>query len=183
MAVVWGTTKDHNGYIDVKSVEGKGTKITLYFPAARIKRDSEETSSTIEDFMGNGESILVIDDVAEQREIASGMLKRLGYVVHSVPSGEKAVEYMKHNSADLILLDMVMDQGMDGLETYKKITELHPRQKAVIASGFSETNRVTEVQNLGGGAYLKKPYLLEKIGMAVRNELAKQPTLKNEQLN
>jgi CheY-like chemotaxis protein len=115
----------------------------------------------------------VVDDVIEQREIASGMLRRLGYVVKTVSSGEEAVEYMKNNSADLILLDMIMDQGMDGLETYKRITELHPLQKAIIASGFSETDRVAQVQNLGGGAYVKKPYLLEKIGMAVRNELAK----------
>ena len=68
---------------------------------------------------------------------------------------------------------MIMDPGMDGLDTYKKILELHPEQKAIIASGFSETGRVKEVQNLGAGAYIRKPLLLEKIGIAVKEELEK----------
>ena len=68
---------------------------------------------------------------------------------------------------------MIMDPGMDGLETYKKIIEIHPEQKAIIASGFSETDRVKEVQSLGAGAYIRKPFLLEKIGLAVKEELEK----------
>jgi DNA-binding NtrC family response regulator len=77
------------------------------------------------------------------------------------------------NSADLLILDMIMDLGIDGLETYKRILEFHPGQKAIIASGFSETERVKKVQKLGAGAYIKKPYVLEKIGIAVRAELDK----------
>jgi len=68
---------------------------------------------------------------------------------------------------------MIMDPGIDGLDTYKKILELHPGQKAIIASGFSETKRVKEAQRLGAGSYVKKPYILEKIGIAVRTELDK----------
>jgi DNA-binding NarL/FixJ family response regulator len=66
---------------------------------------------------------------------------------------------------------MIMGLGMDGLDTYKKILEIHPGQKAIIASGFSETDRVKEVQRLGAEAYVKKPYTLEKIGLAVKAEL------------
>jgi len=123
--------------------------------------------------MGNGEYILVIDDVEEQREIASGMLKKLGYSVSLVSSGEEAVEFMKDHSADLLVLDMIMAPGIDGLETYKRIHKLHPGQKAIVASGFSETDRVRETQTLGAGPYLKKPYTLEKIGLAVKTELGK----------
>ena len=173
MAVVWGTVKDHNGYIDVQSTEGKGTTFTLYFSATREKLSEDKSNLAIESYSGNGESILVIDDVEEQRNIASGMLKELGYSVVSVSSGEKAVEYLKTNKVDLLLLDMIMDPGMDGLDTYKKILKLHPGQKAIIASGFSETGRVKEVQNLGAGAYIRKPLLLEKIGIAVKKELEK----------
>jgi len=68
---------------------------------------------------------------------------------------------------------MIMDPGIDGLETYKRILELYPKQKAIIVSGFSETELVKEAQRLGAGAYVKKPYLLEKIGLAVRDELEK----------
>ena len=172
MAVVWGTVKDHNGYIHVQSTEGKGTTFTLYFPVTR-KSLEERPETTLEDYMGKGEVILVMDDVEAQRKIASGMLKELGYSVEMVSSGEEAVEYLKTNKADLLLLDMIMDPGMDGLETYKKILKMHPGQKAVIASGFSETDRVKELQSLGAGAYIKKPFLLEKIGLAVKDELEK----------
>jgi CheY-like chemotaxis protein len=171
MAVIWGTVKDHRGYIDVQSTEGKGTTFTLYFPASREKITGEECILPVEDYTGKGESILVIDDIAGQRELALNMLTTLGYSTHSVSSGEEAVEYLKEHSVDLIVLDMIMDPGMDGLETYKKIIKFHPRQKAIIVSGFSETDRVKKAQRLGAGAYVKKPYTLEKIGIAVRNEL------------
>ena len=172
MAVVWGTVKDHKGYINVRSTEGKGTTFTLYFPVTR--KSLEERSETfLEDYMGKGETILVVDDVEEQRNIASGMLKELGYSIVSVPSGEEAVEYLKTNKVDLLMLDMIMDPGMDGLDTYKKILKLYPGQKAIIASGFSETDRVEKVQSLGAGAYIRKPLLLEKIGLAVKEELEK----------
>jgi PAS domain S-box-containing protein len=171
MAVVWGTIKDHKGHIDVKSTEGKGTTFTLYFPVTRKEAVRDKPMMTIQRYMGKGESILIVDDMEEQREIASGILSKLGYSVTSVSGGEEAVAYLKEHTADLIVLDMIMAPGIDGLETYKRILELLPKQKAIIASGFSETDRVQEVQRLGAGAYVKKPYVLEKIGMAVRSEL------------
>jgi CheY-like chemotaxis protein len=171
MAVVWGTIKDHKGYIDVQSSQGKGTTFTLYFPVTRKELAKDKSGLSIEDYRSKGESILVVDDVEEQREIASSMLKKLGYSVTSVSSGEEAVNYLKDNSADLLVLDMIMNPGVDGYETYKRILEFHPGQKALIVSGFSETERVKEAQRLGAGAYVKKPYLLEKIGIAVRDEL------------
>ncbi|MBW2203405.1 MAG: response regulator [Deltaproteobacteria bacterium] len=173
MAVVWGTVKDHNGHIDVQSTEGRGTTFTLYFPVTRENLPEDEASLPIESYSGNGESILIVDDVEEQGKIASGMLKELGYSVLSVSSGEEAVEYLRTNKVDLLVLDMIMDPGMDGLDTYKKIIEIHPGQKAIIASGFSETDRVKEVESLGAGAYIGKPLLLEKIGIAVKEELEK----------
>jgi two-component system cell cycle sensor histidine kinase/response regulator CckA len=173
MAVVWGTVKDHNGYIDVQSLIDKGTTFTLYFPATREKYEKDQSPLSIEDYRGKGESIMVVDDVEEQREIASSMLERLGYSVISVSSGEEAVGYLENHSVDLIILDMIMDPGIDGLATYQRILELHPGQKAIIASGFSETGRVKEALKLGAGAYIKKPYLLEKIGTAARGELDK----------
>ncbi len=171
MAIVWGTVKDHKGYIDVESIEGKGTIFTLYFPVTRQEIVEDTTHLFTKDYMGNGESILVVDDMEVQRHVAQGLLKKLGYSVTAVASGEEAVDYMKKRSSDLLVLDMIMEPGIDGLETYKRIVKLHPGQKAIITSGFSETNRVKEAQKLGAGAYVKKPYMLEKIGMAIRKEL------------
>ncbi len=171
MAVVWGTVKDHHGYIDVQSTEGKGTTFTLYFPITRKKIEENERALPIEEYMGKGESVLVVDDIEDQQDIASRILKKLGYSATAVSSGEEALEYIKTHSADLLVLDMIMDPGMDGLETYKRILRLNPNQKAIIASGFSATDRVKEVQKIGAGAYIKKPYTLEKIGLAVKTEL------------
>jgi len=173
MAVVWGTVKDHEGYIDIQSTEGKETTFTLYFPVTRREIAKEEVILAIEDYIGKGESILVVDDVKEQREIAFTMLSTLGYVADAVSSGEEAVEYLKEHTVDLIVLDMIMAPGMDGLDTYRKILEMHPGQKAIIASGFSETDRVKEAQSLGAGVYVRKPYSLEKIGIAIKTELGK----------
>ena len=80
---------------------------------------------------------------------------------------------LESKPADLIVLDMIMKPGIDGLETYKRIISKYPQQRAIIASGFSETERVRETQRLGAGRYVKKPYTIEKIGMAVKNELSK----------
>jgi len=173
MAVVWGSVKDHEGYIDVQSTRGQGTVFTLYFPVTREEIVGDDSLIFIDDILGQGESILVVDDVAEQREIASKMLTRLEYSVTLASSGEAAVDYLKENSVDLLVLDMIMDPGIDGLETYKRILELHPGQRAVITSGYSETVQVKETQRLGAGAYIKKPYTLKKLGMAVGVELNK----------
>jgi PAS domain S-box-containing protein len=171
MAVVWGTVKDHKGYIDVESNEGKGTAFTLYLPITRQEHGKDELLQSFEDYRGNGASVLLVDDVKEQRQIASDMLKQLGYSVISVSNGEEAVAYMKGESADLLILDMIMDPGIDGLETYRKILKLHPGQKAILVSGFSETKLVREAQRLGAGAYVRKPYTLDQLGRAVRSAL------------
>ena len=173
MAVIWGTVKDHNGFIDLQSTVGEGTTFTLYFPLSRKEIIEEKSSVTLDNYKANGETILIIDDVEEQRLIVSQMVTRLGYKVDSVASGEEAVEYLKNNSADLLLLDMIMDPGIDGLETYKQIIQIHPGQKALITSGYSETERVKEAQKLGAGAYVKKPYNLEIISQVIREELSK----------
>ena len=171
MAVVWGTVQDHKGYIDLKSTVGVGTVFELYFPATREYLDGEESLIPVEEYMGNGELILIVDDTAEQREIASGILKKLKYSVTTASSGEDAIDYLTNKSVDLVVLDMIMDPGIDGLEAYKKIIAIHPGQKAVIASGFSESERVKEIQRLGAKQYIRKPYTIKKIGFAVKKEL------------
>jgi CheY-like chemotaxis protein len=173
MAVVWGTVKDHQGYIDIQSKEGEGTSITLYFPVTRKEIKKEVDLVSLESLMGHGETILVVDDIKEQREIASEILEKLGYTVTTVSSGEEALTYVQESPTDLMVLDMIMDPGMDGLETYQRVLAINPSQKAIIASGYSESKRVKEAQRLGAGEYVKKPYLLEKIGRAVRVELDK----------
>ena len=156
LAVVLNTIQDHDGYINVNTSK-KGTEFELYFSATRERLVAEGEAVPVEDYIGHGERVLVVDDEERQREIACEILSKLGYNAEAVSSGEEAVEYLKNNTADLLVLDMIMDPG----------------QKAIIASGFSESERVKEAKSLGAGAYVKKPYLIEKIGVVVRRELEK----------
>ncbi|MDB9822780.1 response regulator [Deltaproteobacteria bacterium] len=170
MSVVSGTIKDCKGFIDLKSKKEGGTRFDLYFPITTRVLDEKEPPPDIEACKGS-ERVLVVDDVEEQRKIATHFLNVLGYQVNTVSSGEEALEYLKENHAEILILDMIMDPGIDGLETYKKILDINPGQKAIIASGYTQTDQVNEVLKLGAGAYVKKPYTLHKLGSAIRSEL------------
>ncbi len=170
LAVVWNSVQDHDGYINVKSGK-EGTIFELYFPITRDELTTDKEQTPLEDYVGFGERILVVDDEENQREIACGLLAKLGYSAEAVSSGEEAIEYLKEYSVDLIVLDMIMPKGINGRETYEEIIKINPNQKAIIASGFAETVDVKKAQELGAGKYIKKPYTLEKIGIAVKGEL------------
>lgn len=173
MAVIWSTVKDHKGYIDVKTEVGKGAQFDLYFPVTRMEMTVQNLPESIQAFKGT-EKILVVDDMQDQRLITKQFLAKLGYQVDVSGSGEEAIEYLKSQKADLVLLDMIMDPGIDGLATYEKILERDEGQRAIILSGFSESNRVKKALNLGAGAYVKKPYELHDLAKAIRDELDKK---------
>jgi CheY-like chemotaxis protein len=109
---------------------------------------TQKQTIPVETYRGSRETILIVDDIADQRTIACQMLGKLNYNAVAVSSGEAAVEYLKTHTVDLVLLDMIMTPGIDSLETYRRITSIRPRQKAVIASGYSETKRVKAAQAL-----------------------------------
>lgn len=171
LAVVWGTINDHHGYIDVKSVEGKGTTFSVYLPVTEKLLSRADAPKSLQDLMGNKEKVLIIDDSRSQRDIATVMLKKLNYVVAAVASGEEAIVYLQEKSSDLLLLDMILENGIDGLETYEKILQFKPGQKAIITSGYAETGRVRKALRIGASSYLKKPYSLVELGEAIKTEL------------
>ncbi len=174
MSVIWATVKDHHGYIDIESTSGVGTVITFYLPATDQQEIYDTATSSIDDFRGS-EKILVVDDIAEQLEIADSLLSSLGYQVERATNGEQAVEIVRKTSFDLVILDMIMPGGIDGLETYRQMREINPGQRALIVSGYSESNQVVELQRLGGGSFVQKPYSIEALARAVREELARDP--------
>jgi len=192
LSVVYGIVKDHKGYYDINSTPSAGTEFILYFPLCDVNEDQHIAN---EEKFDGCETVLVIDDVEEQREIARELLSSLGYRVSTVNNGREAIKYLKTNSTDIIILDMIMEKDFDGLDTYEEILKIHPAQKAVIVSGFSATDRVNQMMELGAGEYIKKPYSLRQrvnqmmelgageyikkpyslrqLGLAIRNELDK----------
>ncbi|MFH0784837.1 MAG: ATP-binding protein [Pseudomonadota bacterium] len=166
LAVVWNTIKDHGGRVNVMS-DPQGTTFELYLPAVEEKVLEVSATPDWRTLRGNGEHVLVIDDEPRQREIAGELLTSLNYHVEVVSSGEKAVTFLKTNSVDILVLDMIMSPGQNGRVTYEEILKIHPCQKAVIASGFAENEDVRATLALGAGAFVGKPYTIEKIGSAI----------------
>ncbi|MBI4766375.1 MAG: response regulator [Deltaproteobacteria bacterium] len=146
----------------------------MYFTATAEKTNLLEFPKDVPQPIGNGESILIVDDVAEQREITTKILQELGYSVDAVKSGESAVAFLKKGPVDLLMLDMYMEPGMDGLDTYRRVLKLHPNQKAIIASGYAETSRVREALKLGAGSFIRKPFFMDTISKVIRAELDKR---------
>jgi len=175
MAVVYSTVKDLGGYIDIDSTPGQGSTITVYYPLSREEAPSlAQPAAGLEDLDGKNRHVLVVDDVEEQRQIASEMLKRLNYTVAAASGGEEAVAYIRDHSVDLVVLDMIMPQGMDGLETFMAMKAVAPEVRVVIASGYSENRRVHRAQSLGAGNYIKKPYSIEVLGKALLEAFGKK---------
>jgi CheY-like chemotaxis protein len=173
MNVVWATIKDHYGFIDLQSTEGIGTRVHLLIPISGEPLPANSTLDLPLDLApGRGERILVVDDIREQREIASVMLQRMGYQVFTAASGEEALDLAEVEPFDLLVLDMIMDPGMDGLETFLRLRERRPMQRAILASGYSETQRVEQALACGACAYLRKPYDMESLGRAVQQVLS-----------
>ncbi len=172
LSVVYGILKDHKGYYDVISKVGEGTEFIIYFPAVEAAVIHNSTDAM--DFTGK-ETVLIVDDMQEQCETASQIIGSLGYKTVAVASGREAVKYLKKSSVDVVIIDMLLEKDFDGLETYRKIREVRPNQKAIIASGYSVTDRVIQMQAIGAGAFVKKPYTREQIGRAIRDELNRTP--------
>ncbi len=171
LTVVWNVVQDHDGYIDIASGPS-GTTFDIYFPATReavIGRKRGKTSSLER---GSGQTILVVDDVKTQCDITCMMLEALGYRAFAVESGEAAVAYLKDHPVDLVILDMIMDRGMNGRDTYDHILKIRPGQKAIIMSGQAKTDLVSETLRMGAALYLKKPLILQELGQAVKEVLS-----------
>ncbi len=173
LSVVHTVMEDHNGYVDLQSADGKGTSFYLYFPMTR----ESISGSDPEDVVGGKEKILIVDDDIMQREVSMELLGKLGYNVCAVDCGEAAIDHVRRNKPDLLVLDMIMPDGMDGTETYRKILELNPVQKAIIVSGYADMARVEEALELGAGSCVRKPLTLKTIAPAVRKELDRRAVI------
>jgi PAS domain S-box-containing protein len=172
LTVILHTVRDHQGFIDVKS-DSKGTLFELYFPANEEETKRNFSSISLDSLLGKGEKILIIDDEKNQRDLTSCILRRLGYTPVTATSGEEAIHYVKNSPVDLLLLDMVMDPGINGYETYREILKISPGQKAVVASGFFNPVELEKIKKLGVIHYLSKPLNLSDLALAIHEEISR----------
>jgi len=178
LAIVWNIIEDHNGKIRLKS-DATGTTFTIYLPAAdaalnkTVSASKPGTCATTTELHGNSEKILIVDDEAIQREIASELLTSLNYQTLTAASGEEGIELLKKEHIDLVLLDMLMEPGINGRQTYARMSKIQPGLKAIIASGFSENSEVEKTLASGPSIFIKKPYTIQCLGEVVKKILRK----------
>ncbi|MBN2792142.1 MAG: PhnD/SsuA/transferrin family substrate-binding protein [Desulfuromonadales bacterium] len=171
LSVVWNSMQDQEGTVAVES-DQEQTTFTLFFPQSEDNCRPLVNKEVIEqDLSGHGERILIVDDEAGQREITQQILQEFGYHTTTAESGEAATALVKAEKFDLVLLDMVMGSGMDGLQTYKVLSELRTGQKALIISGFSESSKVKEALSLGVSGFLRKPYTMKQLVEGIKAAL------------
>ena len=171
LSIVWNIVQDHNGWIEIKD-NMPGAIFEIYLPATHDLVCPLPDIWSTKTLRGNGETILLIDDQSEQNEIIEKALQKMGYVTHSVTSGEEGIAFLQSQPVDLILLDMMMGDGLNGRETYEMILNIQPRQKAIVISGYAKNDEIVKVRSLGVSEFIEKPVTISKIGLAIRQSLA-----------
>ncbi|HVP07451.1 MAG TPA: ATP-binding protein [Candidatus Acidoferrum sp.] len=172
LSIVYGIVKDHKAFYDIISSPGKGTQFSLLFP---VLKDAPAWIPTARSYGSGTETILVVDDLEDQRQMACYLLKTLGYKIVTAGGAAEALRYLAKFPVDLVILDMIMEGDLDGLETYRRILEMYPTQKAIVVSGYSATERVEEIRRLGVREFVRKPYTRDDLAGAVRRELDRTP--------
>lgn len=170
LTIVWNTMKDHEGKVTVENTDA-GTCFHLCFPLKEEQKAHQQITEDSELLYGQKEHILVVDDEPQLCDLSCKMLLKMGYVVDSVTSGEEAIAFLKETPVDLIVLDMLMEPGMNGAQTYEEVVKLYPGQKAIIASGFSESANVKKALKLGASQFIKKPYSVYHLSRVVKETL------------
>jgi CheY-like chemotaxis protein len=171
LSIVWNIVQDHNGWIEIKD-NNPGAIFEIYLPATQDSLCSLQDIQTASSLRGNGESILLIDDQLEQNEIISKALQNLGYITYSVTSGEEGLAFIQSQPVDLVLLDMMMGNGLNGRETFEQILKIHPQQKAIVVSGYAKSDEIMKARNLGVSDFIEKPVTISKISAAIKQSLA-----------
>lgn len=172
LAVVYGILHDHRAGLRVDSTVGVGTCFEMYFP---ISATPPEISVESEPRPGT-ERVLVVDDVAAQRVLTERLLKSYGYHTDAVSNGRAAVERLRAEDFDAVVLDMIMEEGFDGLDTYREMREIKPSIRCVVSTGHSDSVRVEEMLRLGASGCLRKPFSRVKLCQAVRDALDQAPS-------
>lgn len=168
LAIIYGILKDHQGYIDIHSEVGSGTEFFLYFAAAgEIQEPAPEELPTYE----GTETILIVDDLQPQLDLARALLSSLGYHVLTASNEYQALNLLDENTVQLALLDMNMGGGGNGLHLFKRIIEKVPDLPCIFVSGSTPQPALEEARELGCAAFILKPLSRPALGRAVREEL------------
>jgi CheY-like chemotaxis protein len=175
LATIYGFAKQSNGHLTIYSEVGRGTTVSLYLPRVDAESaDPIETFAPPAPMSGAGKTILVVEDNPGVREVALERLARLGYRVLASSSGPAAIALINEGAAlDLVFSDIVMPEGMSGIELAKWLAANRPDLPILLTSGFAE----------GAGSpplpepvkFLRKPYSTLELAKAIQEVLSHRP--------
>lgn len=170
MSVVYGIVKRHEGYIDIFSTPGEGTRVVVYFPSTRARE--MKTVDVPASASKNTETILIIDDEKNIVQLLNTMLTENGYTVHSATSIRGGIELFEEHSdvVDLVILDMMMP-GMKGAEALEELKRIDPDVNVLLTSGHSEVDQYGELLEKGAAAFIAKPFNVSELLRTIRKLL------------
>ncbi len=172
LSVVYGIVKSMNGYIEVKSELGKGTRFDIYFPA--IEEKTEEKLERVEQQTSEKQlTFLIVDDEEYVLNILGDILDFLGYRPIKVSSGSEALSYFKEHwqEIDYVIVDLKMPK-MDGRATFRALKEINPDAKIIFTSGFDDSP-MSEEEISGSLGLLKKPYSINQVAKSLESFFSK----------
>ena len=172
LAMVYGFLKQSNGTARIYSEPGYGTTVTLYLPFADETMIEPVRPAVAQHAARDGGTVLLVDDEADLLDIATAYLTRLGYTILQAKDGVDAVRMMVQNPGiDLLITDIIMPGGMNGVELAQKIAEIRPETKIIFTSGFPADALAQKNLALEGSALLHKPYRLAELGAMVKGAM------------
>lgn len=163
LSIVHGIIRDHHGYVDLDSTPGQGSRFYLYIPVSR----QAFVQDVALNLPGGTESLLVVDDDPAQVQMLLGLLGGLGYTVKGAASGREALEILRNQRFDLILLDMVMAAGSDSSALLAAVNKSNPGQRVIPMSASAGDEGAVAMPGL------RKPLNPEVVAKAVRAALAR----------
>jgi len=170
LATVYGIVKQHQGWIEVESIVGKGTTFRIYIPYVGSAQAETEKPTTQISIRGGTETILLVEDERSVRELVSRVLQKYGYKILPVGNGVEALEtWNQHkNEISMLFTDLVMPDNMNGRELAEKLWAERPGLKVIFTSGYSSDIVGKDFKLEPGLNYLQKPYQPQALALAVR---------------
>jgi CheY-like chemotaxis protein len=177
LATVYGIVKQHKGWIEVESELGKGTTFRIFLPASSDPITSSDPVSPPARAADGSETILVVEDERDLREIITRTLIRHGYRVFQAVDGNDALKIWEEykNVIELLFTDVIMPGGINGRELAEKLLEQKPGLKVIYSSGYSADALGKDFKLDLNSNYLPKPYVPEDLARIVRNRLDESP--------